>query len=125
MLLFLPTNKVILYSMADKFNKKYFGKRLKEIRKAKGLTQEAVCDLASIDVSNYSKMETGKVMPSMPSLYKIIKNAHFVPNEIFDCEHLVDEIELDSMVLNEYNKLSLKEKRIIYRQIQILKEYNS
>ncbi len=49
------------------FNKKNFGLRLKEIRKGKGYTQENLCEKANIDTSNYSKIETGKVTPSLKS----------------------------------------------------------
>lgn len=109
--------------MNNKFNKVQFGRRLKEIRKAKGFTQENVCEKANLDVSNYSKMETGRVTPSLSSLYKIIKCAGFVPNEIFECEHLLEEKELDTVVINEYTSLSLKKKQTLYRIMQILKEF--
>lgn len=111
--------------MNNKFSKVQFGRRLKEIRKAKGYTQENVCEKANLDVSNYSKMETGRVTPSLPSLYKIIKCAGFVPNEVFECEHLLDEKELDKIVINEYIGLSLKKKQTLYRMMQILKEYEN
>lgn len=87
------------------------------------LTQENVCEKANLDVSNYSKMETGRVTPSLSSLYKIIKCAGFVPNEIFECEHLLEEKELDTVVINEYTSLSLKKKQTLYRIMQILKEF--
>lgn len=68
-------------------------------------------------------METGRVTPSLSSLYKIIKCAGFVPNEIFECEHLLEEKELDTVVINEYTSLSLKKKQTLYRIMQILKEF--
>lgn len=44
--------------------------------------------------------------------------------QFFDYKHLVTEKELDSALLHEYKELPLKKKRILYRYIQILKEYN-
>ena len=109
--------------MKDKFNEKYFGKRLKEIRKAKGLTQEAVCEKADIDVSNYSKMETGRNMPSLQSLYKIIENVGFVPNELFEYEHLNNEKSLDDMNMEIYNNFSFNKKKVIYKIFRALEDF--
>lgn len=108
--------------MTSYFNKNQFGKRLAEIRKAKGMTQEAVCDKANLDVSNYCKMEKGKVMPSMPSLYKIVKGADFNPNDLFNYEHLENEKTLDEMNMKIYNSLSLQKKRGLYKILRALEE---
>ena len=37
----------------------------------------------------------------------------------------VQEYELDEMVAQEYKKLPLNKKRVVYRQIQILNEYEN
>lgn len=109
--------------MEDNFNKDQFAQRLKEIRKAKGLTQEVLCEKAGIDVTNYSKIETGKTTPSLKSLYKIIKGVSYEPNEVFEYEHLVDEKLLDQKIQYMYKNYSLKEKQFLYKFMRNLEDY--
>lgn len=49
------------------------GKKIKRIRKEKGLSQTEVAVDAGLDSSYYSKIERGEVNPSLKKLYKIIK----------------------------------------------------
>lgn len=42
-----------------------FGRRLKAIRVAQGMTQQEVANQINIDRSHYAKMETGKADPSI------------------------------------------------------------
>lgn len=97
--------------MNSEFDKNAFGKRLKEIRKSKKLTQDEICDKANIDVSNYSKMETGKIMPSLSSFYKIVNGADVDANEFFQTEHLCDDAVLDEKIKAIYDKYSIEQKR--------------
>ena len=102
--------------MENEFDKKLFAIRLKEIRKAKGYTQDEICDLTGIEVSNYSKMETGKVAPSMASLQRLVRNVGFVPNELFDYTHLDKEENLDKTIFDIYEKFSLPQKKMLYNR---------
>ena len=108
--------------MEKEFDKMNFALRLKEIRKSKGLTQEEICDLTGMDVSNYSKIETGKITPSLVSLQKLIKFANISPNELFDYDHLNKEEKLDSMVSEIYKSFSLKQKRALYKFMRMIEE---
>ncbi len=49
------------------------GKRIKRLRKQKGLSQTEVAVDAGLDSSYYSKIERGEVNPSLKKLYKVIK----------------------------------------------------
>ncbi len=46
------------------------GKKIKELRKSKGLTQEKLVELANIDNKHLSKIENGIHLPT----YKTLKN---------------------------------------------------
>lgn len=48
-----------------------FGKRLKEIRTAKGLTQEELAHSINVHQTYIGKIETGKSNPSLTMIYKI------------------------------------------------------
>ena len=52
--------------------KSSFGQKLKQIRKAKNLTQEALAELAGINEKHISKIETGVYFPTYNTLNKIL-----------------------------------------------------
>ena len=105
------------------FDKRKFTIRLKEIRKSKGLTQEQICDLTGIEISNYSKMETGKVAPSMSSILRLINFAGFIPNEMFDFKHLELEENLDKIIFEMYQNYSFEKKKLLYKLMRNLNEF--
>lgn len=109
--------------MEKEFDKKHFALRIREIRKSKGLTQEEICDLTGIEVSNYSKIETGKVAPSMASLQRLIKYAGFVPNEIFEYNCLDTEESLKEIIFSMYDKFSFSQKKLLYKIMRGIEEY--
>ncbi len=49
-----------------------FGKRLKELRKSKGYTQQALAEKADIDEKHLSRIENGKYFPSFATLNKLL-----------------------------------------------------
>lgn len=49
-----------------------FGKRLKELRKSKGYTQQALAEKAEIDEKHLSRVENGKYFPSFATLNKLL-----------------------------------------------------
>lgn len=53
--------------------RKEIGKRIKHIRKQRGLSQTEVSVEAGLDSSYYSKIERGEVNPSLKKLYKVIR----------------------------------------------------
>lgn len=53
-------------------NNNEFGKRLKELRRQKGFTQQALAEKADIDEKHLSRIENGKFFPSYSTLVKIL-----------------------------------------------------
>ena len=51
--------------------KKLLGKRIQNIRKSKGLTQEKLAELINIEPPSLSYLETGKYAPSIDTLQKL------------------------------------------------------
>ena len=49
-----------------------FGKKLQQIRKAKGLTQEKLAELAGVHEKHISKLELGTYKPSFDTLNKVL-----------------------------------------------------
>lgn len=53
-------------------NNNEFGKRLKELRKSRGFTQQALAEKAEIDEKHLSRVENGKYFPSYATLNKLL-----------------------------------------------------
>ena len=78
--------------------KKKFGKRLREIRTAKSLTQEKMAEQIEIQPENYSRIENGLSFPKPENLVKIsnvlgveiAELFHFY--EIADYENILEKI---------------------------------
>ena len=52
-------------------NKKLLGKRIKEIRKSHGYTQEQLSELIGLETSSLSGIESGRFFPSLHVLDKM------------------------------------------------------
>ena len=104
------------------FDKNIFAKRLKEIRLAKGLTQEDISAKLGIEPSNYSNFETGKTTPSVQTLSKIIEAMNISANEVFEYEHFEDEKKLDEINQAIYSKLSLNKKIAVYKILRTIED---
>lgn len=63
--------------------KKLLGKRIKEIRKQKGLTQEQLAELVGIGTPNISYIECGKFAPAIDTLEKIAQVLNIEPFELY------------------------------------------
>lgn len=67
--------------------KKLLGKRLRELRKRKGINQEKLAEFISVEPATISNIENGKNYPSMTNLEAILKvlGSNFL--EAFDFDH--------------------------------------
>ena len=60
-----------------------FGKRIKELRKKDGLTQEKLAELAKIDYSYLNLIEAGKRNPSLKRIAKLARILKINLSELF------------------------------------------
>ncbi len=85
-------------------NDNTFGKKLKQIRKAKGLTQEKLAELAGVHEKHISKLELGTYKPSFATLSKVLS---------------VLDLEIDKVGLN-LKKVSVNDNPFYIKSVQIL-----
>lgn len=83
--------------------KKLLGKRLREIRKSKGIKQEKLAELIGVEPATISNIENGKNYPSMINLDGIIEVLGSSFAEVFDFEHKNESEDLISQI-NELMK---------------------
>jgi len=67
--------------------KQLLGKRIKEIRKSKKLTQEQLAEYVGIETSSISNIENGRYFPTAENLDKIMQILQIMPIELFIAEH--------------------------------------
>ena len=60
-----------------------FGKRIKELRKKQGLTQEKIAELAKIDYNYLNLIEAGKRNPSLKRIGKLARVLKISLPELF------------------------------------------
>ncbi len=96
--------------------KNLFGKRIKELRKERSLTQEKLAELIGIDTRNLIKIENGETFPRVNTLDKLIEVFDITPNEILKTEHLKDTEILKNKIIDKLNS-DEKLVRMIYKML--------
>lgn len=71
--------------------KKLIGKRIQQIRKNKGITQEKLAEMIGIEVPSMSNLETGKFSPSAETLQKLTNVLNVHPWEFYFFNDLTEE----------------------------------
>ena len=89
-----------------------FGKRLKELRKKKGLSQELLAEYIGIESRNLSKIETGITFPSIKNLEKIISVLGCKDSDLFNFDHLDTPNNLKLEITNLIKNMSSE--KLIY-----------
>src|SRR4030066_1375761 len=74
--------------------KKLLGKRIKELRKVRKLSQDKLSEQVDIDPKHLSRIEVGSSYPSLNTLEKIAIALNVEIKEFFEFEHLSDRKEL-------------------------------
>ena len=96
-------------------NKKLLGKRIKELRKNAGFTQEKLAELIDIETSSLSGIESGRHFPSLPTIEKIANTLNLEMKALFDFNHLqpIDKMKAD--IINNIDRLDETKIAFIYR----------
>lgn len=95
------------------------GRRIKEIRKSRKLTQERLSELVGVDFRYISRIELGKCYPSLETLEKIANALSVELRELFEFSHMtaspiVTKQEIDEL-LEEADE---KERQTILRVVK-------
>ena len=84
--------------------KKLLGKRIKEIRLKRKLTQEKLAEMVDIGTPNISYIETGKFAPAIDTLQKIADALNVSPYELYMFEALKSADEIKDETFNALEK---------------------
>lgn len=95
--------------------KKLLGKRIREIRISRNLTQEELSELTDIGPSSISKIESGYFHPTDENFEKIAKALQIEPYKLYMFNHKKDVSELKNEMFDMLDKSTDSEIRLIYR----------
>lgn len=96
------------------------GKRIKELRTKKQLTQERLAEMVGIGERNLSKIECGTNFVTAETLSNILKALDIEAQELFDYEHHKDKEILKKELINGLNDDTVNVELLykIYRALQ-------
>lgn len=103
--------------------KELLGKRVRELRKKRGLTQEQLAERANVDVKYLGNIERGRENPTIGTLEKLVNALSVKLHQILNFEHEVQgERLLRRRIVQILEKCDEKELRAILRLISAIKD---
>lgn len=102
--------------------KNLFGRRIRELRKKVGLTQEELSCKVDVDSKSISRIETGKFLPSLDLLYRLSKVFNVEYYEMLMFEHHKDTIDLRKECFELVNSLPDEKMQLGYKLLKVLAE---
>ena len=98
-------------------NKKLLGKRIKEIRKEAGYTQETLAEAVNIDITTLSGIESGRHFPSLVTLEKIADTLNSDLINFFDFYNHLDIEDMRSIISENLKSLSAEDVKLVFKLI--------
>ena len=101
--------------------KKLLGKRIREIRKSRRITQEQLAEMLGIGPANISYIENGKFTPSMENFEKMVEIFGVEPYELYQFPTRETTAEIKAIL---YNAMDRDEDllKLIYKFYQAVKK---
>lgn len=97
---------------------KLFGKRIKELRKARNLTQEQLSELLGVFQKQIGNIETGTTFTTMSNIEKLANVLDVEIEDLFEFSHQKDRSELIDAINHYINDVSYEKLKIIYKVVK-------
>lgn len=95
-----------------------FGKKIREYRKKKKLTQAQLAELVNVDDKHISCIESGKSFPSSELIYRLSSALCVEPKDLFEFYYLQETLDLKKDILSMLDKLSDEELALTHKYIR-------
>lgn len=100
---------------------KTFGKRLKELRELRNLSQEQLAEKIGVEYQSISRIETGLYFTNYDNLLKISKALNVQLKDLFDySEEKLTKKDFIKLILDKLNTYSEKNLEAIYKFTQLI-----
>ncbi len=103
--------------------KELLGRRIKELRRKRGLTQERLAERANLDVKYVGNIERGKENPTVATLERLAGALSVKMDQLLSFGHQIQgERQLRRRIIQILNKCDEKELQLILRMIGGIKD---
>jgi len=116
----LKIYKMILTELYIMNTLKLFGKRIKELRKKSGLTQEQLSEKLGLFQKQIGNIETGTCFTTINNLEKLSEQFGVEIKDLFDFNYLQDREQIIEQINNILSKASDEELQKYYRVLTAL-----
>lgn len=96
------------------------GKKIKELRMEKGLTQEYIATMADVNTSHISNIENNRVKISLSTLVHVCNALDTTVDYILSSEYISADTPLEQEILTALKPLSIDTKEKVLKIIHIL-----
>lgn len=103
-----------------KTTKKILGARIKELRKARGLSQERLSEKVGIDPKHLSRIEVGNSYPSLDTLERIATALGVEAKDLFEFVHEKTNKELTSSIAAMLKEATPEDLRTILKIVRAI-----
>lgn len=100
--------------------KELLGRRIKELRKQNGFTQEYLAEKLKIEPRQLSKLETGKHYPSFETVLGLLEEFGVTFEELVSWSHLDENIDFKKRIEAEIADIDNEKASYIYKIIRSL-----
>ena len=100
--------------------KELLGMRIREVRKARQLSQEKLAEKVGVDPKQISRIEGGKSAPSLDTLESIAKHLLVEIKDLFDFQHLVPEESIEDQAVRLLGMMDEERKKLAVRILNAL-----
>ena len=98
--------------------KNLFGRKIKEYRKKKNLTQAQLAELVIVDDKHISCIESGKNFPSPDLIERLATYLDVEPKDLFEFYYLQDLEDLKSDIIKMLDKLNNDELALAHKYVR-------
>lgn len=105
--------------------KKLLGQRIKELRKAKKVTQEQLAEMVNVEPTTISNIECGRNYPNISTLENILNILGSNFQEVFDFEHFDEKSVLINKLKKYIDGANDKEIEFLYKTVVNLNQFKN
>ena len=99
------------------------GKRINEVRKARGLTADKLSELCNINATYLRQIEGGAKMPSLPVFIDICNALHVSPDYLLQDELKENEVSKIHAIETLWENVPLQKQEVALTMIQAVLEH--
>ena len=98
--------------------KSLFGRKVKEYRKSKNLTQAQLAEQVNVDDKHISCIEGGKNFPSADLIERLATALEIEPKDLFEFYYLQETADLKTDLISMLDKLNQDELSLAHKYVR-------